>query len=344
MTKRRWTLVGAVVALAAVAAACVPPPAPPPPAPYLDRVFTNVTRTPQGQPLSYGTAPPFDPTVGPGDPHGRPLDANGDEILRMYVADPVDNTATNRPTIVWIHGGGFKAGIGSSYGLLSNVGVPYAERGYVGVSIEYRVNTTSDCQYVQDHQADNPQPPDWLEKYLYCAQAIFGAQHDAQAAVRWIRRHAAEYRVDPNKVAVGGFSAGAVTAANLAYRWDDTGDHAYQPDDHPSANSRVQGALEASGCEYLPDSIGAGDAPTSSIHSEFDPAVDYRNCVVPTVTQARAAGLVAELTSYCGQNGHAQNLYQAHLAETDAQWTTFLARELHIYRDMRPPSADPVCP
>jgi len=343
VTKRRWTLVGAVVALVVVGAACVPP-APPAPAPYLDPVFTNIATTPAAQPLSFGTAPPFDPTVGPGDPHGRPLDAAGNEILRMYAADPIDNTAEKRPAIVWIHGGGFKAGIGSSAGLLSNVGVPYAQRGYVGFSIEYRVNTTSDCQYVQDHQADVPQPPDWQVKYLYCAQAIFGAQHDAQAAVRWIRRHAAEYRVDPNKIAVAGFSAGAVTAANLAYRWDDTGDHAYQPDDDPSANSRVQGALAASGCEYLPESIGAGDAPAAYIHSELDLAVDYRNCLVPTVTQARAAGLVAELTSYCDQNGHAANLYQQHQAETDAQWTTFLARELHIYSGMRPPSADPVCP
>ena len=65
---------------------------------------------------------------------------------------------------------------------------------------------------------------------------------------------------------------------------------------------------------------------------------------MPTVTQARAAGLVAELTSYCDQNGHAANLYQQHQAETDAQWTTFLARELRIYSGMRPPSADAVCP
>ena len=66
--------------------------------------------------------------------------------------------------------------------------------------------------------------------------------------------------------------------------------------------------------------------------------------VVPTVTTARAAGLVAELTSYCRQGGHAQVLYAAHRAATDEQWTTFLLRELKISYDIRPPSADPVCP
>ena len=65
--------------------------------------------------------------------------------------------------------------------------------------------------------------------------------------------------------------------------------------------------------------------------------------MVPTVTTARAGGLVAELTSYCGQNGHAQVLYEAHRPATDEQWTTFLVRELKIYSGIRPPSADPVC-
>jgi predicted esterase len=343
VTMRRWTLLASLAAVVAVGAACVPPPAPPPPAPYLDAVFGDVAVTPRDQPLSYGTAAPIDPTVGPGDPHGRPLDGAGNEVLRMWVADPVDNTATNRPAIVWVHGGGFKAGIGAGYGLVANTGASYAQRGYVGFSIEYRVNTTSDCQYVQDHQADNPQPPDWAAKYLYCVQAIVAAQQDTQAAVRWVRRHAPDYGIDPNRVAVAGFSAGAVTAANLAYRWHDTGAHAYSIEDDPSANSRVQAALGASGCEYLPSSIGAGDAPISFIHSEFDQAVDYHNCVVPTVTTARDAGLVAELTSYCDQAGHAQVLYDANRAATDAQWTTFLARELRIYSGMRPPSADPVC-
>lgn len=344
MTTRRWTLLASIVALVVLVAACAPPPAPPPPAPYLDAVYSDVVVTPPAQPLSYGTAAPIDPTVGPGDPHGRPTDAAGNEILRMWAADPSDNTATNRPAIIWVHGGGFKAGIGSADGLLANVGVPYAERGYVGFSIEYRVDTTSDCQYVQDHQLDDPRPPDWGTKFFQCADAIVAAQRDTQAAIRWVRRHASEYRVDANRIAVAGFSAGAVTAANVAYRSDDAGAHAYSTDDNPSANSRVQAALGASGCEYFVDSIGAGDAPISFIHSEFDQAVDYRNCVVPTVTTARDAGLVAELTSYCGQAGHAQALYAAHRAETDAQWTTFLARELRIYSGMRPPSADPVCP
>ena len=168
--------------------------------------------------------------------------------------------------------------------------------------------------------------------------------NDAQAAVRWVRRHAATYHVDPNKVAIGGFSAGAVTADMVAFNADLAGTWKYSPDDDPAASSRVQAAFGASGCNYDPSTIGAGDSPTSFIHSELDPAVDYRDCVVPTFTAARAAGLVAELTSYCDQRGHAASLYQQHQAATDAQWTTFLAREMRIYSKLRPASADPLCP
>lgn len=80
----------------------------------------------------------------------------------------------------------------------------------------------------------------------------------------------------------------------------------------------------------------------SAIHSKGDGAAPDE-CQADTVTTARSNGLVAELTSYCNENGHAAQLYNQHKAVTDQQWTTFLARELRLYRGMRPPSADPVC-
>lgn len=52
---------------------------------------------------------------------------------------------------------------------------------------------------------------------------------------------------------------------------------------------------------------------------------------------------MAELTSYCDESGHAADLYRDHEDETERDWSTFLARELGLYRGMRPPSADPIC-
>lgn len=340
----RTATVTGLSAVILVSAACVPPPAPPAPAPYLDQVYTNIAVTPKAAGIAFGAAPPVDPTVGTAnDTHGRTVDAQGNEIIHLWRANPVDNTSNNRPAIIWVHGGGFVGGIGSEYGLASGTGAEYAKRGYVGYSIEYRIDTTSQCQYVQDHQHDVPLPPNFDALRDQCARGITAAINDAQAAVRWVRRNAASEHINPNKVAIGGFSAGAVTASMVAFGSDHPGTWSYSPGDDLTASSRVQAAFGASGCNYDPSTIDAGDSPTSFIHSQYDLAVDYPDCVVPTVTAARAAGLVAELTSYCGQNGHAQKLYSQHLAATDAQWTTFLARELRIYRDMRPPSADPLC-
>ena len=158
MKRFAGVVVGAL--LVVVAAACVPPPVPSPPAPYLDQVYTNVTVTPKATGVAFGSAPAVDPKVGtPNDTHGRVVDASGSEVLHLWVANPVDNAATNRPAIIWVHGGGFVGGIGSEYSLAAGAGLQYAKRGYVGFSIEYRIDTTSQCQYVQDHQHDVPLPP-----------------------------------------------------------------------------------------------------------------------------------------------------------------------------------------
>ena len=106
----------------------------------------------------------------PGDAGSAPaLDAQGNEPLRLWLATPA-NTLTNRPAIVWLHGGGFAVGIDSMYGLANGTGKDYAKRGYVGFSVEYRTDTTlvanrgarppSLCQWVQDHE--DPNDPVWV--------------------------------------------------------------------------------------------------------------------------------------------------------------------------------------
>ncbi len=351
-----------------VAAKC-PAPNPGPDGLYLGKQ-TNIAPvvTPKNQPVTWGSAPVIDAHYGgtlyqdtsleTQDPRPALLPGSR-EPLRLWVADP-NNGVTNRPAILWVHGGGFAVGIDSMYNLANTSGKEYAQRGYVSFSVEYRIDTTlvgtqhgdrrppSLCQWVQDNV--NTSDPVWLARYEQCKADILAAQHDVQAAVRFIHAHATQYGIDPDEVAVGGFSAGAVTAVNLAYRSDDVGTVSYFSGDTPSAaQSVVQAAFGASGCAYpdnvnggAPTYIGAGDAPVSLIHSKGDGAVPY-SCAAVTVKTARAIGLVAELTSYCNESGHAEVLYQAHKDDTDEQWTTFLARELKIYTGMRPPSSDPTC-
>jgi len=363
---RSVPLTFAVAALALLATACLPnDPGP-------NGLYRGVQPdihpvvTPETEPVTWGSAPPIDAHYGGAlyagtaaqvqDP--RPaLTPQGNEPLRLWVAEPHDGR-TGRPAIVWLHGGGFAVGIDSMYGLAKGTAEEYAQRGYVGFSVEYRTDTTlvgtgsatqrppSLCQWVQDNV--DPASQVWLDRKAQCERNIRAAVSDALASVRYLRAHAAQYGIDPDKIAIGGFSAGAVIADFAAYQHEDVGTTPYFAGDTLSVGrSRVQAAIGASGCLYTedfgpPTSIGAGDAPTSFIHSTGDSAVPY-SCAAATVTVARSKGLTAELTSYCGESGHAAGLYGQHRAATDVQWTTFLARELQLYGNERPPSADPVC-
>lgn len=363
---RHLRLVLTFLALALAATACLPA-NPGPTGLYLGKQSNiHPVVSPKDRPITWGSAPPIDEDYGgiiyprtsieQQDPRPPAL-PNGNQPLRAWAADP-NNGVEDRPAIIWVHGGGFAVGLDSMHALANGTAKEYAQRGYVGFSVEYRIDTTlfgdpgadgrppSLCQWVQDNE--DPGDPTWEANRAQCMRNIVTAQRDIQGFVRWLRAHAAQFDVDPDKIAVGGFSAGAVTAHNMAYRSEDVGPVRYfTGDDRSVARSRVQAALSASGCLYPEDDgpltrIGPGDAPTSSIASELDQAVPYE-CVAATTRTARGDGLTAELTSYCDDGAHAAGLYREHKAATDEQWTTFLARELKLYSGMRPPSAAPLC-
>jgi acetyl esterase/lipase len=109
------------------------------------------------------------------EPDGRP------QHLDLFV--PKEG-AGPFPLVVWIHGGGWqngsKAGAGGALRLTSF--------GYAAASIDYRLTDV----------------------------AKFPAQiEDCKAAIRWLRAHAAQYRIDPDRIGVWGGSAGGHLVALL---------------------------------------------------------------------------------------------------------------------------------
>jgi acetyl esterase/lipase len=298
---RHLPLSAALVAVAAAVAATAC--APPTPTRYVDRIFPVATRS---GPVRYATAPDL--------VSQQPVE------LQLEVLQPAGDRVTKRPAIVWVHSGGFRGG--SRQGT-NGVAGEYAQRGYVSFSIDYRLDPGNRCL---DVQAGTIKDPAQLAKErARCEAAILAAQHDAQAAVRWVRANAAKYGVDPAKIAMAGFSAGAVTALHAAYRSDDPGDVG----DQPGTDSHIQAALSASGCNYYPESIGAGDAPVQLTHARFDVLVPF-SCAQDTAKRATAAGLVAKTLFYQVDFGHAELLYAEHKAEIDAAWTSFLVAQLHL--------------
>lgn len=125
--------------------------------------------------------------------------------LDLYV--PADGEGPF-PLIVWIHGGAWQHG--SKEGC---VPTPWAQKGYVVASINYRLS--------QD--------------------AKFPAQiEDCKAAVRWLRAHAKEYKIDREHVIAWGDSAGGHLAALLGT----AGDAAEWEPGPPAESSRVQAVID----------------------------------------------------------------------------------------------------
>jgi acetyl esterase/lipase len=253
------------VAVAVVAAGCgLPYLTPPGPAPlrYRDLVFSTVTTTSD---ITYGNAV---------DQAGNPV------TLKLDLYRPAGDTNTKRPAIVWVHGGGFSGGNKTS-GEIVDEATTFAKKGYVNASISYRL-VAGGCS------AGGPTPA--------CLTAIQDAQHDAQAAVRFLRANAATYGIDTNRIAIGGTSAGAITALNVGASPDDPGTSG-----NPGFSSAVRGAVSLSGAKIYGVEEKT-DAPLLMFHGTNDALVPYQ-WAVNTLNEAQAAGLPSYLTTYPGE-GH----------------------------------------
>ncbi len=118
------------------------------------------------------------------------------------------------PAVVVIHGGGWRSG---DKWQLRFIARRLAGEGFVAMCIQYRL--------APEHK--------------------FPAQlEDCQQAVLWLRKHAQQYKVDPRRVAVWGYSAGAHLAALLGWsaqgprRWD-------HPDGTPSGAKPLPWQVQA---------------------------------------------------------------------------------------------------
>lgn len=133
-------------------------------------------------------------------PYGSAQNLNGkteELLLDLYSPGQID-TATKRPLMIFIHGGGFQSNTksGAYPNLICN---GLAKRGYMVATINYRLG-------VPKTKTDNDY-----------AEALYRAVQDAKAAVRFFRRNSKIYGIDPDQIFVMGSSAGAKTAMHLAY-------------------------------------------------------------------------------------------------------------------------------
>jgi acetyl esterase/lipase len=137
---------------------------------------------------------------------------DGKSICLDLYLDP--NISWKRPLIIFIHGGGWS-------GRTKADGLAYADaflkRGYVFATIDYRLSNV----------------------------AVFPAQIvDAKAAVRFLRAHAADYHIDPDRIGVMGHSAGGQLVSLLGTT---NGDTEFDVGDNLTVSNAVQAVCDMSG-------------------------------------------------------------------------------------------------
>ncbi|NYE95906.1 acetyl esterase [Psychromicrobium silvestre] len=123
------------------------------------------------------------------------LETDGNHPVPIRVFTPVKSTeAIDRAALVYAHGGAWRTG--SPDTVHEHTGNLAADADVVVISIDYRLIP------------ENPYP---------------AGLDDVTEVLRWVVEHAVELRVDPQRIAVGGSSAGGNLAAALALRARDHG-------------------------------------------------------------------------------------------------------------------------
>lgn len=226
--------------------------------------------------------------------------SGGTQELSMSIYEPQGDTEANRPLVILAPGGGF-----------SDLGFedmePYAQllakAGYVSAVINYRLNESNDRSEAR--------------MFLAVVQAV----QDQKAAIRFFKKDADtnnQYRINPDKIFIGGHSAGAITSLHTAYienvdevsgtlatiinengGWEGASGN-------PGYASTVAGVINLSGGILDISYIDAGEPALYSVHGTADAIVSYTNGPAdgtevvlfgsqPIHTRAQSVGITSEL-------------------------------------------------
>ena len=190
-----------------------------------------------------------------------------DQSLRLDVYQPTGWFTSLRPAVLLIHGGGWIEGDKSGERDLATWLVP---QGFVAFAVNYRLAHNGKGQYP-------------------------AAVLDVQRATRWVRAHARDYGVDPDRVGAVGLSAGGHLAALLGTtsptdpadpnsgQWssrvacvvDTAGPTDFTDDANPPVGTRI--------AQVIPTFFGKSRAQIPESYREASPALQVNSQAVPTL-------------------------------------------------------------
>lgn len=237
-------------------------------------------------------------------------------LLDVYYPD---NDVDNRPVYFFIHGGGFSGGSRQQEAIVDKAHY-FASRGWVFVSIDYRLRGDLGTEFtgiVPDEwlaAAMNIPDPSQAGQFL----AMYLAQRDAKAAMRWVVANADNYNINTDFITAGGGSAGAITAITLGVsNLEDFRDEISITDDPTLTTTNLNqtyeiksildfwgsnSALEAHEIIYGTHRFDSDDPPLFIAHGTEDPTVLYSEAT-ELVQLYDSTGVYVELNTLEGA-GH----------------------------------------
>ncbi|MCU1361344.1 MAG: hypothetical protein JWN99_2633 [Ilumatobacteraceae bacterium] len=222
--------------------------------------------------------------------------------LQLDLYTPRGDSADDRPVFIYAHGGFFVAG-DKSLNTPTNWATRMAQRGYVAASINYRLGPIAVLAPIDTA----------LER-----QIVDDAREDMQTAVRWFRANAHDLRIDPDKIAVGGDSAGAVTALGVAIGADAVPPFMTGAGPNANVSAAVCTAVSISGAND-PVSVGPNDAGALFFHGTTDVVVPYTQAVA-TRDAMTAAGLPVQWVEFEGEGHSLTDEARAAMIDPTVQW------------------------
>jgi acetyl esterase/lipase len=231
---------------------------------YVDTVFGSTTTT---RDIPYRTTTDY---------QGNPI------TLKLDVYRPQGDTRTDRPAVIWGFGGAWMIG---NKDQLAPYAVDSAKRGYVGITIDYRIR---------------PQGGPLID-------LAGDAYDDTIAAVEFVKAHAADYGVNPDAVVVAGYSAGAINAMDVAF-W---------PGERGPATSPAAGAVAIAGFSF--GQPAAGDPPILMFQGDSDTLVPY-GTAQDTCDATKTVGNSCRFYTYPGVGHEIAATQQASIMERTADW------------------------
>ena len=253
--------------------------------------------------------------------------------LHMDIYEPIGDTLSKRPLMIWAHPGAFITGQKEADDMVALCDT-FAKRGYVTASIQYRLGY-------------NPFDAESAER------AVFRGTQDGRAAFRYFKEFHSIYNIDTTRMFIGGSSAGGFLSLHLAYLQEeerpestldmpclDCSGNEYQHTVDPLGIVSMWGALGDSSYRDVNDTLpvllihGTEDAVVSyGVGSPFD--LDFlpvSHGSGPIANQSEALGLPYELVAIEGEDhephGASNGTFEG---EPTEYWDTILNRVGNFY-------------